>query len=696
MKLKTLTVRNFRAIAELEITDLPDAVVLAGPNGCGKSVVLDAIRLLKSAYGSYQQDEWQTWFGEFQISLNKEPRELLPLFQNQSKDLVIAAEFTLNSEEQTYLLANAKQLLTDKIWREIAPQIVKARSVGALALAAHQRTYGQDVEARIKEQLPEILDAIKRPSQVADLKIVPLGGGEVKRNLLLELVMSTYEPQQLGVIDYHGPNRNYNRERLGSINLTIESTEDRLRQHALYNYANKYANLKAEMASAFIRHMLGRTANPELPADDALTGTLKELFATFFPGKEFLGPQPTEDGRLLFPVRLANGSEHDIDELSSGEKEVLYGYLRLHNAAPRHSIILIDEPELHLNPRLVSGLAAFYYRHLGDRLDNQLWLVTHSDTLIREAVSQPKFGVFHIHPAGTVAGSQARPVKAAEDLERVVIDLVGDLAAYRPGAKVVVFESTDDAAFDMRMTCSLFPDFEQQVNAISAGDKRRVADLYELLEKAWQAGHVHARFYAITDADDEAPIVGPAKRFRWDVYHIENYLLHPAFVLDASRAIGIGADVLKEEKAVSAALQDCAGETIAALVSHRLRISANRTLVSAIDLRSDPQSTDPARAVAEAIERSNKRIQDRLAGELSQSSLAQEQLKYRNEYASALADGSWVVKFRGRDILARFAGRHVPGMRYEYFRDLIINRMSEAQYRPSGMEAIVQKILTGN
>src|SRR5213593_4110287 len=103
MKLKTLTVRNFRAIAELEITNLPDAVVLAGPNGCGKSVVLDAIRLLKSAYGSYQQDEWPAWFGEFQISLNKEPRELLPLFQDQSKELRIAAEFTLSGEEQTYL-----------------------------------------------------------------------------------------------------------------------------------------------------------------------------------------------------------------------------------------------------------------------------------------------------------------------------------------------------------------------------------------------------------------------------------------------------------------------------------------------------------------------------------------------------------------------------------------------------------------
>src|SRR5437867_13388426 len=78
-----------------------------------------------------------------------------------------------------------------------------------------------------------------------------------------------------------------------------------------------------------------------------------------------------------------------------------------------------------------------------------VWLVTHSDTLIREAVSQPDFGVFHIHPAGTVQGSQASPVKAAEDLERVVIELVGELAAYRPGAKVAVFESTADAAADL-------------------------------------------------------------------------------------------------------------------------------------------------------------------------------------------------------------------------------------------------------
>jgi hypothetical protein len=495
-------------------------------------------------------------------------------------------------------------------------------------------------------------------------------------------------------VDYHGPNRNYNRERLSNINLTIESSEDRLRQHALYNYANKYANLKTEMASAYIRHLLASRADPPAAAtDDSLTATLKELFITFFPGKQFLGPQPTGDGRLLFPVKLRDGGEHDIDDLSSGEKEVLYGYLRLHNAAPRHAIILIDEPELHLNPRLVSGLAAFYYRHLGVKLDNQLWLVTHSDTLIREAVSQPHFAVYHIQPPGTVSDSQATPVKAQEDIERVVLALVGDLAAYRPGEKVVVFESSDDAAFDMRMTCTLFPEFEQQTNPISAGDKRRVADLYELLEKARRAGHLHARFYAITDADDEELPPGPSTRYRWDVYHIENYLLEPKFILAALRAVGISAEQIPDEAAVLANLKVCAQETIAALVAHKLRTLVNRQLVSAIDLGFEPTQQSVAEALSQAITRSHARIQKRLGTDISLTALQSAQDEYIAGFTTALADGSWLSKFRGREILRRFAGRHIKGMQYEYFRELVISRMAEAGYRPPGMKDVVNAIL---
>lgn len=249
--------------------------------------------------------------------------------------------------------------------------------------------------------------------------------------------------------------------------------------------------------------MVARQACLENSANKSLTETLQELFTTFFPGKRFLGPQAQADGSLSFPVKLQSGGQHDIDELSSGEKEVLYGYLRLRNAAPENSILLLDEPELHLNPRLIQGLPQFYHRHLGKVLNNQLWLVAHSDALLRQAVGQKGFSVFHMQSSDTSEpnGNQVYEIKFEKDIERAIIDLVGDLASYRPGAKIVIFEGGGKLEFDIWMTGILFPDFQLTVNMISAGSKKRVASLHEVLRKAVEQGDLSARFFSIVDKD---------------------------------------------------------------------------------------------------------------------------------------------------------------------------------------------------
>ena len=53
MHLEHLEVSNFRALDSATLPDLPANIVIAGPNGCGKSTIFDAIRLWKSAYGGY-------------------------------------------------------------------------------------------------------------------------------------------------------------------------------------------------------------------------------------------------------------------------------------------------------------------------------------------------------------------------------------------------------------------------------------------------------------------------------------------------------------------------------------------------------------------------------------------------------------------------------------------------------------------
>ena len=57
-----------------------------------------------------------------------------------------------------------------------------------------------------------------------------------------------------------------------------------------------------------------------------------------------LGVTPQVDGKLTFPVLLRPGEQHDLNELSSGEREVMYGNLRLRNLTPTHSTILLESP----------------------------------------------------------------------------------------------------------------------------------------------------------------------------------------------------------------------------------------------------------------------------------------------------------------------------------------------------------------
>lgn len=179
MKLTSLSVKNFRAIDDLRIADLPFAVVLAGPNGCGKSCILDAIRLLKSGYGSYQQDEWSNWFGEFQINLSRESQELLSLFQNPHKELHISADFTFSEPELKELRSNAEPLLRDMLSRELEAGTGRAKRAATIPLAANQRAHREQLTKQLEQSLPGLLRGLEQSTHSAALRIDPRGSAEV-------------------------------------------------------------------------------------------------------------------------------------------------------------------------------------------------------------------------------------------------------------------------------------------------------------------------------------------------------------------------------------------------------------------------------------------------------------------------------------------------------------------------------------
>ncbi len=86
-----------------------------------------------------------------------------------------------------------------------------------------------------------------------------------------------------------------------AFNLDVKALETQRRTQTLYNWQAKYQNIKSELVTMYVRSLVSQQAGGPDNASQTLDETLKELFCTFFPEKEYLGVQASEDGSIELP-----------------------------------------------------------------------------------------------------------------------------------------------------------------------------------------------------------------------------------------------------------------------------------------------------------------------------------------------------------------------------------------------------------
>ncbi len=165
----------------------------------------------------------------------------------------------------------------------------------------------------------------------------------------------------------------------------------------------------------------------------------KELFHQLLPDKELHNIDPAQPKEFFYKNNA--GAILPFKSLSSGEQEVVKVIFDIARKDIKHSIIIFDEPELHLHPTLTLKLIETL-KTMGDHT-NQLIFLTHSADLISTYYSTGDVYFIDANQSGT---NQAHRLSDLNSTHKDLVKLIGEnLGLFAVGKKLIFIEGKNSS-----------------------------------------------------------------------------------------------------------------------------------------------------------------------------------------------------------------------------------------------------------
>ncbi|PGH19499.1 ATP-binding protein [Fusobacterium polymorphum] len=131
----------------------------------------------------------------------------------------------------------------------------------------------------------------------------------------------------------------------------------------------------------------------------------------------------SKDEKTMPIFENSAGEEFDINDLSSGEKQLFLRTLSIKMLEPNNSIILIDEPELSLHPKWQQRIIEVY-KKIGE--NNQIIVATHSPHILG-SVSNENIFILYRNENGKIETKTGDELDSSygQPVERVLKDIMG-------------------------------------------------------------------------------------------------------------------------------------------------------------------------------------------------------------------------------------------------------------------------------
>lgn len=641
MYVAQLKVARFRQIQDAEIgpfrepDKLGELIVLAGANGSGKSSVLELLSFgLANRYSWYYYSSRRVTDHSFAVQIGLTSDELDEIGEIADDAAIIE-------------YARAKR----GYWMEVnMPD----------ALDSAERQINEKVHALVSRRFQNFqrkLGFFLRADR-------GYGARPYDRRRLFDW-KNRLKPQHFNSISY------------GQTTIQYEDMYDFLVEQSYHHVYN---------LGLFHKHVEQGTSGAAVKPQDPLT-TYNDLLGSLFPGYSFVDATADE---LVLQVRLPTGDILPFQDLSSGEKEVFFILSFFLRNDIADSIIVIDEPELHLHPELARKLM---HSMRTIKPQNQIWCATHSAELIDEA---GRDRTFFLRVSADRQIAECTPATEERSEVEALRDLFGYSGYVGISRKVVFSEGTESSA-DRRTFGNLLPRLSQEMKIIPVGSCENLYGINRAILALLESDFARCEFYLIRDRDylsDErlAKHSGQSqgRLFVLSRYHIENYLLDDALIAAVLRdvyqrkmspgevrkqlfaiATGNSAGFLRDMVAFRFGElfqpEDCSignhSQGISVLESD---LSMSSTVIDSLRTAALARVDEVGRKVAERTKMSDlEGLFDKCAETV--------------HGALRLDDDAWKVMFPGRYLLQRFSAKHNLGD-WPALQNLLIDRLSRGDF----------------
>ena len=241
MRIESVEIENFKVLRHLRLDDIPDLIVIAGPNGSGKTSLFEAIRVFKEAIATYSLQY------QGAVYINQLLQQVGPVVRAGEPTASITLSIRVSEAERQAisLPEDHSGLLSGSVTVTVNAQ-------------AGQREYAQ---------------------------LVSSGNGNLDAPYLQQLLGGYRSGGVLGMVDHIGPDRRFTASQVANISFSDQEEEQEL-QRLILNTMDKFASLTQDLVRMSFIDMQELAKNVEEP-HKYIEG-VRQIFQHFLPEQEFV------------------------------------------------------------------------------------------------------------------------------------------------------------------------------------------------------------------------------------------------------------------------------------------------------------------------------------------------------------------------------------------------------------------------